>query len=247
MYQRMGVLYFAVSLFALLISFQANAGLRIEQSRIIWSAEQTQKSIILTNDSQEIYLIQTGVFDSPTGTKETQFFTVIPPLYRLNSNSQQSMRLLLQDSINSLPKDRESIFYFSTIAIPGSTPESKNTDSAQLSIGTRLVIKLFYRPIEFTQSPENAISNLNFSSLRDGLCLNNESPYFITLSNLKIQDKTLSNLAGMMIPPYSQQKIALPQVITSNTKIEWQAINDFGGDTHIYSTSIIPSKADICQ
>lgn len=245
MRQKNIFLYYIASLFTLLISLQPTAsyaGLRLEQNRIIWQEGQAQQSMTLTNSNTDVYLVQTGVFPSPTGQKEVPEFVVIPPLFHLDSNSQQAMKILPQNSLDNLPKDRESIFYFSTLAIPGVSQELINSDAAQLSIGTRLVIKLFYRPTKLSYSSEIAIEKLKFSTSLNGLCIINDSPYFITLSNLSIKNMVINDAIGLMVSPYSQQKVSVSSRLEPNTKIDWQAINDYGGDTQVNSGSIIENK-----
>lgn len=250
MFKKTGALFFISHLLVLLISINVNsaqAGLRLEKSRIIWSDSDTQQSVTLTNDSDETYLIQSGVFNTPTGTQESPLFSVIPPLYRLDANKQQTMKVLLQSSPESLPQDRESVFYFSAIAIPGVSPELTENAAAQLSIGTRLVIKLFYRPVKFTQSPDAAVANLQFHTLPKGLCVANHSPYFITLSEVKVGNQVFAQFAGTMVAPFSQQTLAISESISVQTPMRWQAINDYGGDTAPYSGSVKENKGSLCQ
>ncbi|EOE0525413.1 molecular chaperone [Providencia stuartii] len=90
------------------LSSNAYAGLLLEQTRIIWNGDSTQESITLKNDSDSVYLVQSGVFDTPIGQKESGVFLVTPPLYRLNPNSQQAMKILPEEKITQLPKDKES-------------------------------------------------------------------------------------------------------------------------------------------
>lgn len=157
------------------------------------------------------------------------------------------MKVLLQRSPESLPQDRESVFYFSAIAIPGVSPELTENAAAQLSIGTRLVIKLFYRPVKFAQSPDAAVANLQFHALPKGLCVANHSPYFITLSEVKVGNQVFTQLAGTMVAPFSQQALAIEGSISVQTPMRWQAINDYGGDTAPYSGSVKEYKGSLCQ
>ncbi|WP_272516866.1 fimbrial biogenesis chaperone [Providencia sp. PROV209] len=250
MFKKTGSLFFIFHLFVLLISINVNsaqAGLRLEKSRIIWSDSDTQQSVTLTNDSDDIYLIQSGIFNTLTGTQESSLFSVIPPLYRLDANKQQTMKVLLQSSPDSLPQDRESIFYFSVIAIPGVSPELTEDAAAQLSIGSRLVIKLFYRPVEFVQSPDFAVENVQFHALSHGLCVVNHSPYFITLSDVRVGNRIFPQLAGTMLSPFSQQKLAISDSISVQAPMRWRAINDYGGDTAFYSGSVKDNKEQLCQ
>lgn len=229
------------------LSSNAYAGLLLEQTRIIWNGDSTQESITLKNDSDSVYLVQSGVFDTPIGQKESGVFLVTPPLYRLNPNSQQAMKILPEEKITQLPKDKESLFYFSVIGIPGVTTNNNEEQVAKLSIGTRLVIKLFYRPNGLTQSSEDAIKGLQFYLHKKNVCIENPSPYHITLSSLKINNKQYPKISGVITPPKSRYLINNTDEVNQSSKIVWKAVNDYGGDSEDNTASLILGERKTCQ
>lgn len=241
--------FYLTSAFALLMSIhpKAEAGLILEQTRIIWDSRSKQEDISLKNNSNDIYLIQTGVFESPTGQIQSDYFIVTPPLYRLNPNSQQTMKIIPQNKIEQLPKDQESLFYFSAIGIPGVSSDENENSTARLSIGTRLVINLFYRPEGLQQSSDEAIKSLRFNTQNKNLCIENPSEYFVTLSSININNQQYDQAAGVMIAPKSKYSLAVPTQLAQSTKVSWTAINDYGGDSEAYSAVLASGKDTLCQ
>ena len=89
-----------------------------------------------------------------------------------------------------LAKDRESLFYTSVRAVPATT---KREEGNTLKIATQSVIKLFWRPKGLPYSVSEAPAKLRCTSSADEITVSNPTPYFITLTNLKIGGKTVKN------------------------------------------------------
>ncbi|WP_265694175.1 fimbrial biogenesis chaperone [Providencia rustigianii] len=218
----------------LLLSGSSLAGIAIDATRIIFSASDsaTGKSIGITSSDQSAtpYLVKTQILRTPYGDNGETPFVLTPSLFRLESGSTNQIRIMKKEG--TLPQDKESVFYFRTVAIPtsekGLNAPQNNIDGA-IQVSTGNVIKLFYRPDNLGMTQQQAMKSLKFSSVNNGVKVSNPSPYYITLDTLKIANKSVSlstSEGNRMIPPFSS-------LIYSHTprqgSVEWKAINDFGG------------------
>lgn len=204
-------------------------GLRLDQSRLVFQADQSQHVVTLENDSDTVYLIQAnlrqGAIDGPISPQ----WLVTPPLFRLAPHSQQTVKILPQMDLATLPRDRESLFYFSATALPALPKRREDTSSlAQISVATRLVIKLFYRPQGLSLSSEQAASHVTFTQRPGVLCVNNPSPYYLTFSEMVGDGTPLAFPAGLMLAPYHHAVVPTSTVLKH---IQWRTINDYGGNS----------------
>ncbi|TCT27383.1 pili/flagellar assembly PapD-like chaperone, partial [Providencia alcalifaciens] len=138
-----------------------------------------------------------------------------------------------------LPTDRESVFYLSLLAIPSTTkasaPEGEMT-SAQVSVGIRNVIKLFYRPKGLPMSVETASSQLAFRQQGQQLEVSNPTPYYITLAQLSVDQRPVDvRELGPMIAPFSTQTYP---VNGGTTRAEWRVITDYGDMSTAYQGKV---------
>jgi P pilus assembly chaperone PapD len=81
-----------------------------------------------------------------------------PPLFRLDAQKEQSLRIAWNGS--SLPEDRESLFYMNIRTIPATAKEDSDKNMLRLIYKTRL--KLFWRPSGLKGTPGDTCKNLHF-------------------------------------------------------------------------------------
>ena len=75
------------------------------------------------------------------GNKKHRFI-ITPPLFKLDPDKNNVLRIVnIEDT---LPKDRESVYWINVKAIPAKSAENENKNVLQIAVRTRL--KLFYRP-----------------------------------------------------------------------------------------------------
>lgn len=237
-------LKYSVLLLLLILPAIAQAAISLDQSRIIFRPSQKNQTITIQNSGDKTYLIQARVQDENIEGPTSEYFLVAPPLFRLEANSQHAMLLMPKD-IQSLPKDRESVFYFGATAIPASKKNSEQSASvARLSIGIRVVIKLFYRPDGLPESYEQAVGKLQFTAQPQGVCLINPTPYYITLNQLWADGMAVTESAGLMIAPKSAKVI---KQAAAGKQMSWKAIDDFGGVTEKYQAAVVTGEKKSCQ
>lgn len=228
-------LTYSVLMLSLILPAITQAAISLDQSRIIFKPSQKSQSITIQNSGDKTYLIQARVQNENIEGPTSEYFLVVPPLFRLEANSQHAMLLMPKD-LQALPKDRESVFYFSTTAIPaGKKPSEKIESAAKLSIGLRVMIKLFYRPDGLPESYEQAAGKLQFTAQPQGVCFINPTPYYITLNQLWADGVAVPKSSGLMIAPKSAMTV---KQAGSGKQMSWQAINDFGGLTEKYQAAV---------
>lgn len=207
----------------------AKGGLRLAQTRVVFDAAQSDAKITMLNNSPQVYLVQASVFNTPDPQDVTASpFMVTPPLFRLEPESQHTA-LVVRLGTTPLPADRESVFYLSLLAIPASSkagePEA-NMTQAQVSIGIRNIIKLFYRPVALPMNSAAAYSKLTFQQAGGRIEVSNPTPYYVTLAQMTVNKQLLDvSLHDPMIAPFSQQSYPFTG---QGTQVEWSAITDFG-------------------
>lgn len=226
-YHKLG----AILSLSVLLAQPALAGISIGSSRIIFSGTDSSQSVDINNRSQnQPYLINVGISESLSAKSTDSVFIPTPALFRIEPDSNNKIRILKKS--NSLPRDRESIFYLNIMAIPTGKAGQDNNDSkvgGTLQVATGNTIKLFYRPDNLPMAQKEAMGKLQFSREGSNVKVSNPTPYFISMKTLVIDGKKvkLDVIKGTsMIAPFASN---VYPVTAGQGKATWVAINDFGG------------------
>ncbi|CRL59532.1 fimbrial biogenesis chaperone [Proteus penneri] len=229
------IIYLFISSFSL----YTIAGVSLKQTRVIFKATDKSKSVVIYNNSPNLYLAQSQINLTLNNQQIDNSFIIIPPLVRVEPNLSSTVKILPQ-SLSHLPKDKESVFFIAIQLIPESkkiNSQEKSEINTEITVVIRFVIKLFYRPESLLEkSSSDFADKLSFSLVNNKLVIKNPSPYFMSLSQLKINGVLYSSPIPVMVPPLSE--IALD----NNEKVKdvsWQIIDDFGGYSSVYSQSLI--------
>ncbi|WP_446917648.1 fimbrial biogenesis chaperone [Klebsiella pneumoniae] len=222
----------------------AFAGISIDSSRIIFqsSDDARGRSVGVTSSVSSVapYLVRAQVSRDIEGNNVQTPFITTPSLFRLEPGSTNQVLVVKKPGADGLAKDRESLFYFRTVAMPAGEKQSASPSSVvggSLQVSTATVVKLFYRPGGLALPQQQAMGMLQFSSTGQGLRVTNPTPYYITLADLKVAGVRvpLSAVAGnTMIAPFGAQLYARAP---HQGRVEWKAINDYGG-TEVFHGSV---------
>ncbi|MDA5494136.1 molecular chaperone [Yersinia intermedia] len=225
----------ALSLF-LMGSGSAMAGISIDSSRVIFQASDDARgqSVGVTSavSSSSPYLVKTQVVRDVRGQDMQTPFVTTPSLFRLEPGSTNQVLIVKKTGVGGLPQDRESVFYFRSIAMPSGEQQAATqlpVVGGALQVATATVVKLFYRPSGLPLSQQQAMSMLQFSAAGLGLKVTNPTPYYITLASLQVGGISVSLNAAAgntLIAPFGSQ---LYSRASHQGKVEWKAINDYGG------------------
>jgi len=133
----------------------AYAGITLNGTRLIFNGNKNEAVMTVDNPDNAVYLIQSWV--SLDDEKSSEFI-VTPPLFRIEPNSSNTLRIILLK--NNLPKDKESLFWLNVKAIPSSDANANNV----LLIAINTKIKLIYRPTSLLgKNAEAAYKKLQFN------------------------------------------------------------------------------------
>jgi P pilus assembly chaperone PapD len=220
----------AVCIFFAIVAQNAWAGVSLSQTRLVFSHSENMKTITVRNSGAEVYLVQPVVAEWGEG-KLSKSFTAFPPIFRLESNASNALRV--QRTSEDLPQDRESLFNFKLNLIPAG---KKNDSATSISVSLGIGVKLFYRPDGLTISVKDAYRMLTFRRDAEGVTVGNPTPYYQTLSRLSVGGLSVKlDKSPAMLPPYSERHY--PAGLLDN-KAEWSLINDYGASSEIFHAAI---------
>lgn len=194
-------------------------GVALGSTRLIYPQGTKQVNMTVTNsDEQQSFLVQSWV--STADGKKSADFVITPPLFVLKPAKDNILRVMYTGP--ELPKDKESLFYLNSKAIPA-MDKSKIQGNA-LQIATQSVIKLFVRPanlaVKSADAPAMLTCKLNGSTLN----ITNPSPYYVTLVSLNVGGEKLANT---MVPPQGNKEVK----VSASGSVSYQTMNDFGAIT----------------
>lgn len=200
-------------------SAYANPGISLGATRIIYNSDLKQASVTVINTENKPFLIQSWITKMPDSqTKDDQLFITTPPLFRLEADSTNTVRVVFVGK--GLPTDRESVYWLNVKAIPSVT----KTDENKLVIAIKSQIKLFYRPEGLNGNPIDAYKAVSFSEKNGQLVINNPTPYNVSFNKIYVDGAEIKEL--ITASPFSEQKIN--KKVSIGQTIKWNAISDYG-------------------
>lgn len=224
---------------------QANAAVSLDRTRVIFDGASKSVSLRLTNENKSLPYLAQGWVEDAQGKKITDPLILLPPVQRIEPGEQSQIKVQSTASIQKLPQDRESLFYFNLREIP---PKSTKPNTLQLALQTR--IKLFYRPasieVKRTDYATPFQEQLTLTREGDKFRINNPTPYYISLVNAAptTTGKAAAGFKPIMVEPKSQLVLAPTAAALGSTPV-LTYVNDFGGRAKlVFSCSASACKAD---
>lgn len=208
------------------ITFAANAaepgGVSLGSTRVIYPEGNTQASLAINNtDPNAVFLIQAWIENAQQA--KSSDFVLTPPLFVIKANKENTLRIMYVGP-NTLPADRESLYWVNVKAIPSVSKDTNNKNTLQIAILSR--IKLFMRPKNLSMTSNEAPSHLQFHKSGNTLTIDNPTPYYLTLVQFHAG---LANLPTTMVAPMSKADVKLPA--NAQGDINFQTVNDYGANT----------------
>lgn len=208
-------------------SLNVSAAIVLDRTRAVYPGGAKSISLNIKNENQKLpYLAQAWIEDAQ-GQKISSPFVVLPPVQRVDANQKSIVRIASVPAIESLPKDRESIYYFNLREIP---PKSEKSNVMQIAVQSK--IKLFYRP-EAILPERGAVWQDQVLITKQGKALkvNNPTPHYITYVGLgHPQGKertTIKGFSAFMVSPKSELTVTIPETLGNEFVISY--VNDYGG------------------
>ncbi|EMW2202676.1 molecular chaperone [Enterobacter hormaechei] len=239
-------LMFSASLFlsGLCLSGAVQAGgISLGGTRLIFDGSNDAATLSVNNGSTGTWLMRFWV--SPYGDKGNESgvdgkggaaaslpFVVTPPLYRLDP--QGAVELRVNRVSDTLPADRESVYYLNSLAIPpkkGDKGYSKAvTSGMQFAVNTR--IKLIYRPAALKDAAVVKALPGKLTASADGktLTIKNPTPYYITMVSLAVNGKAVAADMDTMVAPFGT--LSVPSSV-AHGKLTYFTVDDRGARTPV--------------
>lgn len=230
-----------------LFNITSFAGIIPEKKRIIFREKDKQQILMIANTNDYPILMQTWVDNGninniPSSTLSP--FIITPPMANLAAGEIKGLRII-NKMPKGLPSDRESAFWINLYEVPPVTNDQKLTDNVTVAMNTQ--IKLFFRPKRLENKPDekSLVTQLTCQAKRNSSNISihcqNPTPYYVSLSNITLQD-TFQNETqlDMMIPPFGNNSYRVKADINSFLKkldIQYSFIDD-NGDVHGLNTQI---------
>ncbi|EOZ4985440.1 molecular chaperone [Proteus mirabilis] len=218
------IILFFISLFIINTSY---AGVIISGTRVIYNEGNKNVSINVKNPDKMPYLIQSWIDDFEE--KKQSKFTITPPLFRLNPDKENTLRIFLTEE--GLPSDQESLFWLNIKTIPAT---EKTENSLQIAFKTQM--KLIYRPKSLKDvNFEEEQKKLFWSKERGKVIVYNPTPYFMNFQTIKFNGKLVDDVS--YAKPFSTKSFD----INDNNEhglISWELINDYGANVDLSEVRI---------
>ena len=210
-------------------TFNSYAALTLNVSRVVYNEKDGDAQLSVNNDENRTYLIQSWLdAGDPVNVKKALPFVVTPPLFRLDGNSDNVIRVVYLGT--GLPTDKESLFWLNVKGIPGlNDAEKKFENRMVLAVDNR--IKVFFRPASLNGNASDAMKNLSWTRNGNRITVENKQPYHVVLNKITAgsEDITVSVLDNnSLITPFGQKTFTLKHAPAQGETIAWTAVNDFG-------------------
>ncbi|MEX1842742.1 fimbria/pilus periplasmic chaperone [Enterobacter cloacae] len=205
-----------------LFSASNYASVVIGGTRVIYPAEDKEVSVKVNNVGKNPVLIQSWIDNGNTEAKPESIqvpFILTPPINRVEPGKGQTLRI--SATANSLPVDKESVFWLNVLEIPAKQAVIKNENYLQMAYRTR--IKLFYRPSGLQGDANESAKRLTWTADAATITASNPTAYHASLVTVTVNGKTVE---GQMVPPYSSVTFRLAG--SSGNKLAGEYVNDYG-------------------
>ncbi|HDT2998748.1 fimbria/pilus periplasmic chaperone [Proteus faecis] len=227
------------------ISTSAQAALSLDRTRVIFEGDKKSVSLNVANTSEKLPYLAQAWIENDKGVKIQSPFVVVPPVQRVEPGKPTQVKIEAINVLQTLPQDRESIFYFNLREIP---PKSEKANVLQLALQTK--IKLFYRPEKLIMSGTDIINNpwqekVVLQENSSNYTIENPTPYYVTIVNIAKDEKSKTdpNFNPVMLAPFGKDTISVnPSVLGSKPVITY--INDYGGRSQV-SFSCVSNKCAV--
>ncbi|WZB64388.1 fimbria/pilus periplasmic chaperone [Achromobacter xylosoxidans] len=184
----------------------ARADMSVDGTRFVYPAREKAISVYVGNIGAEPILVQSWLGrgearDANDLARLKVPFVLTPPLLRLEPNERKAVQLRYTGE--SLPKDRESLFWVNFLEVPVVSDEQNS-----LRLQLHLSMKVLFRPEGLQGKASDAPGKLRWTWRDAGngsmrVLAENPTPYSVTFRTLKVRGSQGDGLAGLTVPPLS--------------------------------------------
>ncbi|EPY7113980.1 fimbrial biogenesis chaperone [Klebsiella variicola] len=219
-----------ISFFILFFTGVTDASVVMTGTRVIFPSSSMEKTIQLKNPDAQPYVVQLQMTDENGKADDKSPFIPVPPVFRMEPNTGQSVRLIYKGK--GLPQDKESVFYLDFTQLPALKRSQQGQN--QLIIAIRNRVKVFYRPESLSGSQSDVFQSLHFSIANGRFNIENPTGFYIPIrqAELLINGKSVKLAYSVMLSPRSAALWPLPNSTTTLTgsRLKLILVNDYGVD-----------------
>lgn len=201
-----------------------HAGIVIYGTRVIYPAEKSEITLQLMNQEQNASLVQAWIDDGNTSLPPEKIqvpFLLTPPVVRVPGNSGQQLKI--KKMPNTLPKNKESLFYLNVLDIPPNNPANAGKNVIKFAMQNR--IKLFYRPSGIAPVNSETFKKIVLSRNGKGFIIKNDNANWVTVAEIKIGSVKIND-KSVMVAPFSSEPVMVKSSNANQYKLT--IINDYG-------------------
>ncbi len=223
------------------LSQQAMAGLIAGATRMIYLPESRERTLMLANTNDYPVVVQTWIDDGDVDSSPDQTqapFMVLPAVFKMQPGGAQGLRIINKGE--SLPKDRESVYWLNLYEIPPKTRRDSDAH-AQVAMAMNTQMKIFYRPDGLTPTLPEAMKKVSFSLKKQNnqyvVTVHNPTPYHVSFGQIQLHDKNRSYLVAqemdMMVVPFADRQYQFehpPTSLSGNMALDYIYFNDAGNE-----------------
>lgn len=163
------------------------------------------------NEGNRSALVQSWIDDGDTDLPPEKIqvpFVMTPPVAKVSGGSGQQLKIKLLP--NTLPKDRESLFFLNVLDIPPNSADSEGNNIIKFAMQNR--IKFIYRPQGIAGVDKNSFTQLNIRNSGSGITIKNNSANWITIPELS--GKAKLNKETMLLAPWSEKMLSTAAIVS---------------------------------
>ncbi|MFG0227603.1 molecular chaperone [Achromobacter sp. 413638] len=212
----------------------ARADMSVDGTRFVYPAREKAISVYVGNIGAEPILVQSWLDrgearDANDLARLKVPFVLTPPLLRLEPNERKAVQLRYTGE--SLPKDRESLFWVNFLEVPVVSDEQNS-----LRLQLHLSMKVLFRPEGLQGKASDAPGKLRWTWRDAGngsmrVLAENPTPYSVTFRTLKVRGSQGDGLAGLTVPPLSSASFVgrwpAPRD-QGGLSLDYESVDDFG-------------------
>lgn len=212
--------------------------LELGATRIIYRSADRGAQLSVANPQSYPVLVQSRVFKEDRKTQAP--FIVTPPLFRLDPNQRNTLRVI---NTTAPISKQESLYWLCVTGIPpksgdawadDKTKGSMHQAQVNMEISTHMCIKLITRPTDISGSLMQAAEALQWHREGNKIRATNNSPYYINLHSLSFGKTPVEHPEYIL--PFSDKAFSLKS--TTGDTINWSVITDAGGESRRYSAQM---------
>jgi len=240
----------AGALALLMVAGAAHSKVVVHGTRVVYPAQDREVVLRMSNLDEakpSVMQVWLDAGDSASTPDKVEVpFVVTPPVFRIEGGGRQALRLSYTGE--TLPQDRESLFWINVLEVPPILKDQEGQEGA-LEFSYRTRLKTFFRPRGLEQADSfKAPGLLVWSALPKGssataLKIENPTPFHVSLAKVevvvdgrRVEVKRATNVEGNMVRPFSsiELQLAVASTLGAGAEVQFTSVGDFGSrDPHV--------------